>query len=403
MSLFNIGERIQKIRSQKDATKTLEEMCENLVANATRGDSVKGLVEFLSRCHPRSFNNMMLIFAQRRSATVVLGKTEWERKGYVVKGGAEPIGVLSPSFLLRSQDSRVKAWLARNPFVVAMEKAKMDGKRIAFSDEELKRVRLCSTALPVKWSTKASLVYPPYKPTQGMIRKMIGAGIVASDFENVWKRWKSDMKNLPYTSIFMNFSASEVYDLSDVEPNPEKKPKRGVKELFSMPEPKFASAEETIEFFKSSLPESVSIVERKIPGDEPFVVNSASDEIVINSDATPEKRALAYVRSVVSLGMNSIVKTGPKSGLAMEMASSVVCEILGMENPYLGALLDIGETDPKELLKDLRVVHKTIIPIVEGIHSAYIYMAEHNIEDHDLVRTTDKEQENDIDFMDFEL
>ncbi len=81
-----------------ELTQTIEESLSHLEADLALGHTRGFLqvLEFYSRFHRYSFNNTLLIHAQRPDATLVAGYRKWQELGFQVKRGETGIAIRAP-------------------------------------------------------------------------------------------------------------------------------------------------------------------------------------------------------------------------------------------------------------------------------------------------------------------
>jgi hypothetical protein len=83
---------------------TIESGVGQLIGEMQQGHSERFLayLSFVSRFHKYSFNNQLLIYLQRPSATRVAGYRAWQRMGYQVAEGQKGIKIFAPHIIERA-------------------------------------------------------------------------------------------------------------------------------------------------------------------------------------------------------------------------------------------------------------------------------------------------------------
>jgi len=81
-----------------DKTKELLEKLEEGVKGVFDSDRYKDYLMFVSKFYRYSYFNTMLIFSQKKTATLVAGYKKWQEMGRFVKKGEKGIAILAPGF-----------------------------------------------------------------------------------------------------------------------------------------------------------------------------------------------------------------------------------------------------------------------------------------------------------------
>ena len=368
---------VKKMRTHKDAKEFISEKMDELFARATvKSDAVRALIRHISKCRQRSFKNAMLVFMQNPGATHLFGKMTWEKMGYVVNESARPIYTLSPIRLFRGSHESVKAWLADNPFAIAMKRASASGKDPHFDEAQKKRSFLCSKAPHVAWASKANFVYPPYRPTPDMIRKMQDAGIVGKNFADECETWRARMEDIPYEGTYVYFKSVELYDVADVTQDPEKA-KENVAHI-ELLSPSSAPKDSVHALLIDAFPKYISV--RSEPLDAYVTHRCDESGIIVNSKLQEESRQLALIRGWVDFELEN-EKSKPSPTIAQkEIAATIICDTLGIENPYFAALSDVTGTSSKDIYEAFHRIHYVVESVEESIYNAYVRYANHQIE-----------------------
>jgi hypothetical protein len=98
------ADRERREHAQADKLAALHERLAQQVAALRTGDDWRRWLEVASRFHDYSFNNTLLIYAQRPDATLVAGYEAWKALGRQVEKGQRGIQILAP-IVRRDRDS----------------------------------------------------------------------------------------------------------------------------------------------------------------------------------------------------------------------------------------------------------------------------------------------------------
>ncbi len=90
------AERARRDAAREEKLAALHEQLTEQVAALRSGDDWRAWLDFASRFHTYSFNNTLLIYAQRPEARAVAGYTAWQALGRQVVKGEKGIQILAP-------------------------------------------------------------------------------------------------------------------------------------------------------------------------------------------------------------------------------------------------------------------------------------------------------------------
>lgn len=98
----------QKEQWKKEQAEQQKQMLKDAVAALTGSEAWTNWVKFgRSNLRRLSFNNALLIWSQRRDASVVWGRKQWEKQGVKLNADAQPIRYLAPQIFPLKQDGKV--------------------------------------------------------------------------------------------------------------------------------------------------------------------------------------------------------------------------------------------------------------------------------------------------------
>ena len=104
------GKGASKAKQILGAIESHLEKLANLVDEEAKGQFVKDFLKFSAKFHNYSFNNQMLIYAQKKDATFINSAKRWMDLGRVVKNWNEGITILAPITAKRKEESRRPVW-----------------------------------------------------------------------------------------------------------------------------------------------------------------------------------------------------------------------------------------------------------------------------------------------------
>ena len=93
----------------KEVDRLVKNGFEKLVGEMKEGHTENYLeyLAFISRFHKYSHFNQMLIFSQKRDATLVAGYRSWQEMGHQVRAGEKGIKIIAPIFVKNVEENEL--------------------------------------------------------------------------------------------------------------------------------------------------------------------------------------------------------------------------------------------------------------------------------------------------------